>query len=161
MLTASADGVGHNASEQPGPTSEGEVAERGGAVIYAVGTPGTPGTEVPALRAYVASEGWALIDICFDHHTTAHPAARPGLRAALDRLRLGSAATLVLDHLVYAAMSEPSWLDAVVRTHGGSLHRVTPDDNRRALADDRPRVNADALSAFRAEDQRPELREAG
>src|SRR5579859_4262203 len=115
-----------------------------GAVIYAVGTPGRPGTGVTALRAYVTSRSWSLVDICFDKYNTAHPADRPGLRAALDRLRLGFAATLVVDDVVYAAMPEPRWLDAAVRACGSALHRVTPAADERASADGRPNVGADA-----------------
>lgn len=131
------------------------------AVIYAVGTPGTPGTEVPALRTYAASEIWSLVDICFDQYNTTHPADRPGLRAALDRLRFGFAAVLVLDHVVYAEMPESWWLDAAVRTCNGSLHRVMPAAGKYATADGLPNVSADARLAVRPYAATPILREAG
>lgn len=131
------------------------------AVIYAVGTPGTPGTEVPALRTYAASEVWSLVDICFDQYNTAHPADRPGLRAALDRLRLGFAAVLVLDHVVYTEMPESWWLDAAVRARNGSLHRVMPAAGKYATADGLPNVSADARLAVRPYAATPILREAG
>jgi hypothetical protein len=99
-----------------------EAAAAGHAVIYAIGTPGCARTQVPDLRAYVAAESWVLFDICFDQDNAAHPADRPGLRLALDRIRLGSATILVLDKGVYASMPEPEWLSAAVRAAYGAIH---------------------------------------
>ncbi|MGH3627341.1 MAG: hypothetical protein ACRDRL_07870 [Sciscionella sp.] len=142
-------------------TAGAEAGGLGRAVIYAVGTPGMPGTEVPALRAYVAYEGWPLVDICFDRCNASHPADRPGLRAALDRLRFGFAAVLVLDHVVYAEMPEPSWLDAAVRACGSSLHHVLPAAGESAIAHGSADVGSDARLAVRPYPVMPILREAG
>lgn len=131
------------------------------AVIYAVGTPGALGTAVPALRAYVVGAGWSLVDICFDQRNTSHPADRPGLRAALDRLRLGYAAVLVLDHLVYAEMPETSWLDAAVRTSSGSLYRVVPAAGEHVTPDGPSNAGADARLAVRLCTAMPVSQEAG
>lgn len=146
------------ATATPLNTRDGQHAS---AVIYAVGTPGGQGTEVPALRAYAACENWSLVDICFDKYNTTHPADRPGLRAALDRLRFGFAAALVLDHLVYAEMPEPSWLDAAVRACGSSLHRVVPAAGESAITHGSADVGADARLAIRPYTVMPVLREAG
>lgn len=142
-------------------TASTEAARFYCAVIYAVGTPSGPGTEVAALRTYVTCGGWSLVDILFDRYNTAHPADSPGLCAALDRLRLGFAVALVLDHVVYIGMPELSWLNVVVWARNGSLYRIMPTADERVIADGRPSAATDARLAVRLGAARLSLRGAG
>jgi hypothetical protein len=122
--------------------------DRHAALIYAIDTPGAG--PASRLRDFVAARAWSLVEICLDIDATTHPALRPGLGTALERLHSGVATALVLDEDTYEAMPDCLWLKVAVQNSGGVLRlaRVEVGAEASAALETRGRTIG-AVAAFR------------
>lgn len=122
----------------PGDAVIGYVTVRDG------GRPGATRAPRASIRRACEREGWRLVGVVCDDER-APIGARPGLRGALDRIRGGEPAGLVVADIAAATGSDAgaAALMAAVRRAGGGVAALH-DDDRAARVDGRPAAHAEA-----------------